>query len=156
MKQALCFDLVNILKKKLSNQSFSLSNCSKETKLTLVDKANILETSRLCGEGCHSELSEGTQMLFWFYCDTAAMQIIINQSNLMWFLLKIYLEIFYLMKLVITGTQLLLPSASLGSSALFEPIHGSFQKEKIEILPILLASILQLCFWSILDYMLNH
>jgi isocitrate/isopropylmalate dehydrogenase len=88
--------------------------------------------------------------------DAAAIQIIINPKQFDVILTEIYLEIFYLMKRVITGAIVNTIGIIRQFIGTFEPIHGSFQKEKIEILPILLASILQLCFWSILDYMLNH
>jgi isocitrate/isopropylmalate dehydrogenase len=59
---------------------------------------------------------------------------IINPKQFDVILLKIYLEIFYLMKLVLLRAQLIITIGIIrNSSALFEPIHGSFQKEKINI-----------------------
>jgi 3-isopropylmalate dehydrogenase len=98
-------------------------------KLTLVDKANVLETSRLWRKVVQ-ELSsqyEDVQVDYMFV-DNAAMQIILNPKQFDVVLTEnMFGDIISDEASVISGSLGLLPSASLGAtSALFEPIHGSY------------------------------
>ncbi len=98
-------------------------------KLTLVDKANVLETSRLWRRTV--QLIAGSYpdvIVDYMFVDNAAMQIIGNPKQFDVLLTEnMFGDILSDEASVITGSLGLLPSASVGvSSALFEPIHGSY------------------------------
>ena len=98
-------------------------------KLTLVDKANVLETSRLWRKivkelaGQYSDVS-----VDYMFVDNAAMQIILNPKQFDVILTEnMFGDIISDEASVISGSLGLLPSASVGNGpALFEPIHGSY------------------------------
>ena len=98
-------------------------------KVTLVDKANVLETSRLWRRVV-SRVAEGYPQirLDYLFVDNAAMQLIINPSRFDVILTEnLFGDILSDEASVISGSIGLLPSASIGDSVpLFEPIHGSF------------------------------
>jgi 3-isopropylmalate dehydrogenase len=98
-------------------------------KLTLVDKANVLETSRLWRKTVQSiSLSYPDVLVDYMFVDNAAMQIIVNPKQFDVLLTEnMFGDILSDEASVISGSLGLLPSASIGvSSALFEPIHGSY------------------------------
>jgi len=98
-------------------------------KLTLVDKANVLETSRLWRKVVQDVAKQYTDVTVDFlFVDNAAMQIILNPKQFDVILTEnMFGDIISDEASVITGSLGLLPSASVGSgSALFEPIHGSY------------------------------
>ena len=98
-------------------------------KLTLVDKANVLETSRLWRKVVQQIANEYADVSVDFlFVDNAAMQIILNPKQFDVILTEnMFGDILSDEASVITGSLGLLPSASVGSgSALFEPIHGSY------------------------------
>ena len=98
-------------------------------KLTLVDKANVLETSRLWRKTIQAIAGDYTDVkVDYMFVDNAAMQIIINPKQFDVILTEnMFGEILSDESSVIAGSLGLLPSASIGeSSALFEPIHGSY------------------------------
>jgi len=98
-------------------------------KLTLVDKANVLETSRLWRKVVQQIANEYPDVSVDFlFVDNAAMQIILNPKQFDVILTEnMFGDILSDEASVITGSLGLLPSASVGSgSALFEPIHGSY------------------------------
>lgn len=98
-------------------------------KLTLVDKANVLETSRLWRKLVKELASQYADVeLDFLFVDNAAMQIILNPKQFDVILTEnMFGDIISDEASVISGSLGLLPSASIGSgSALFEPIHGSY------------------------------
>lgn len=101
--------------------------------LTLVDKANVLETSRLW----RREVTRiGEQYpdvrLDFMFVDNAAMQIVRNPGFFDVVLTgNMFGDILSDLASVITGSIGLLPSASIGGgTGLFEPIHGSYPQAK--------------------------
>jgi 3-isopropylmalate dehydrogenase len=98
-------------------------------KLTLVDKANVLETSRLWRKVVKEMASQYADVeLDFLFVDNAAMQIILNPKQFDVILTEnMFGDIISDEASVISGSLGLLPSASIGNgSALFEPIHGSY------------------------------
>lgn len=97
-------------------------------KLTLVDKANVIETSRLWRETVQKLAPEYPEVeLDFMFVDNAAMQIILQPSFFDVILTEnMFGDIITDEASVITGSIGMLPSASVGEgTALFEPIHGS-------------------------------
>lgn len=98
-------------------------------RLTLVDKANVLETSRLWRKVVQEIAGEFSDVkVDYMFVDNAAMQIILNPKQFDVVLTEnMFGDIISDEASVISGSLGLLPSASIGnSSALFEPIHGSY------------------------------
>lgn len=101
----------------------------RKKKLTLVDKANVLETSRLWRKFVQALAPQYPDVTVDFlFVDNAAMQIILNPRQFDVILTEnMFGDIISDEASVITGSLGLLPSASIGKgSALFEPIHGSY------------------------------
>jgi 3-isopropylmalate dehydrogenase len=101
----------------------------RKKKLTLVDKANVLETSRLWRKFVQALAPQYSDVQVDFlFVDNAAMQIILNPKQFDVILTEnMFGDIISDEASVITGSLGLLPSASIGKgSALFEPIHGSY------------------------------
>jgi len=98
-------------------------------KLTLVDKANVLETSRLWRETVQIMAVNYSEVeVEYLYVDNAAMQIIQRPNQFDVILTEnMFGDIISDETSVITGSIGLLPSASVGEkTSLFEPIHGSY------------------------------
>jgi 3-isopropylmalate dehydrogenase len=102
--------------------------------LTLIDKANVLESSRLWRRvitQMHNSTYNDVKLKFLFV-DNAAMQMILapNQFDVI-LTSNLFGDIISDEGSVIGGSIGLLPSASIGEKyALFEPIHGSFPQAK--------------------------
>jgi len=104
---------------------------NRRKKLTLVDKANVLETSRLWRRVVQ-ELAPayGDVKVEYMFADNAAMQIILHPKQFDVVLTdNMFGDIISDEASVISGSLGLLPSASVGhSSALFEPVHGAYSQ----------------------------
>lgn len=98
-------------------------------KLTLVDKANVLETSRLWRKVVQEIAHQYSDVTVdYMFVDNAAMQIILNPKQFDVVLTEnMFGDIISDEASVLSGSLGLAPSASVGNGvALFEPIHGSY------------------------------
>lgn len=98
-------------------------------KLTLVDKANVLETSRLWRKTVTALSTQYSDVeLDFLFIDNAAMQMILNPKQFDVILTEnMFGDILSDEASVIGGSIGLLASASIGEKfSLFEPIHGSY------------------------------
>ena len=98
-------------------------------RVTSVDKANVLETSRLWRETVERVAREyGDVELDHMLVDNAAMQLVANPSRFDVILTEnMFGDILSDESAMLTGSLGMLPSASLGADGpgLFEPVHGS-------------------------------
>jgi 3-isopropylmalate dehydrogenase len=98
-------------------------------KVTSVDKANILDTSRLWREVAERVAGEHSEIEFeHLLVDNAAMQLVARPSQFDVILTEnLFGDILSDEAAMLTGSLGMLPSASLGDGGpgLFEPVHGS-------------------------------
>ncbi len=98
-------------------------------RLTLVDKANVLATSRLWREKVTAMASDYPDVeLDFMFVDNAAMKIIQNPKHFDVVVTEnMFGDIITDEASVISGSLGMLPSASIGAGiSLYEPIHGSY------------------------------
>lgn len=113
---------------RIAKVAFQISK-KRNNKLTLVDKANVLESSRLWRETVTKMASEypGVE-LNYMYVDNAAMQLIRNPRQFNTIVTEnLFGDVLSDEASMLTGSLGMLPSASLGEGklGLYEPIHGS-------------------------------
>lgn len=114
---------------RISRVAFKMAR-KRKGKVTLVDKANVLATSRLWREvvsNLHkNEFSD--VCLDFLFVDNAAMQLVTDPARFDIILTEnMFGDILSDQASVLTGSIGLLPSSSIGvHTPLFEPIHGSF------------------------------
>jgi 3-isopropylmalate dehydrogenase len=101
----------------------------RQKKLTLVDKANILDSSRLWRRVVQAMAKEHPDIsMDYLYVDNAAMQLIINPGRFDVIVTSnMFGDILSDEASVLTGSIGMLPSASLadGNFGMYEPVHGS-------------------------------
>ncbi|MFV8224467.1 3-isopropylmalate dehydrogenase [Christiangramia aquimixticola] len=147
----LCFYTVEEIER-IAHLAFKAAG-ERRKKLTLIDKANVLETSRLWRKTV-KEISKSYPEveLDFLYVDNAAMQMILNPGQFDVILTEnMFGDIISDEASVIGGSIGLLESASVGEkNALFEPIHGSYPQAAGQGIANPLASVLSAAM--MLDY----
>ena len=115
---------------RIATYAFKLAQ-KRRKQLTVVDKANVLETSRLWRETVQKmEQDYPDVTVSYMFVDNAAMQMIKNPSAFDVVVTEnMFGDILTDEASVITGSLGMLPSASIGEkTSLYEPIHGSYPK----------------------------
>lgn len=140
---------------RISRLAFEMAK-QRKNKLCLVDKANVLETSRLWRETVSKISKEADYSgveLSTMFVDNAAMQLIQWPSQFDVILTEnMFGDILSDEASVISGSMGMLPSSSIGEKlALFEPIHGSYPQAAGKNIANPFATILSVAM--MLDYM---
>jgi 3-isopropylmalate dehydrogenase len=113
---------------RIAKVAFKIAQGRKK-KLTLIDKANVLHTSRLWREVVSKIFEDYKDVeLNYMYVDNAAMQLINNPNQFDVILTEnMFGDILSDEASMLTGSLGMLPSASINESSngIYEPIHGS-------------------------------
>ena len=115
---------------RVSKFAFDLA-MKRKKHVTMVDKANVLETSRLWRETVQEFSKTYPEVIVeYMFVDNASMQLVKRPSAFDVVLTEnMFGDILTDEASVITGSLGMLPSASIGQkTALYEPIHGSYPK----------------------------
>lgn len=129
---------------RLAKMGFELAMTRKK-KLTLIDKANVLETSRLWRETVQNMEKDYPEVTVEYeLVDSAAMRLVQwPKAYDVMITENMFGDIITDEASVIAGSMGLMPSASLGeSTSLFEPIHGSYPQAKGKNIANPLATVL--------------
>ncbi|MGE0076506.1 MAG: 3-isopropylmalate dehydrogenase [Bacteroidales bacterium] len=113
---------------KVANVAFNTAR-NRKKKITMVDKANVLATSRLWREVVGNMAKDNSDITVeYMFVDNAAMQIIQNPASFDVILTEnMFGDILTDEASIITGSLGMIPSASHGvQKSLYEPIHGSY------------------------------
>ena len=141
---------------RITHKAFQLA-LQRRKKLTLVDKANVLETSRLWRKLVQEIATQYADVVVdYMFVDNAAMQIILNPKQFDVILTEnMFGDIISDEASVLCGSLGLLPSSSIGNfTALFEPIHGSYPQAAGKDIANPIGSILSAAM--MLDYFEMH
>ena len=113
---------------RIGRRAFEMA-MKRSKKVCSVDKANVLETSRVWRETMHRIKDEYPEVEYTdMYVDNCAMQLVRNPGQFDVIVTgNLFGDILTDESSVISGSLGMLPSASVGAKvALFEPIHGSY------------------------------
>jgi len=101
-------------------------------RITVVDKANVLATSRLWRETTQEFYKDKDVTVDYMYVDNASMQLMLNPAKFDVILTEnMFGDILTDEASVIGGSLGMVPSASVGvKTSLYEPIHGSYPQAK--------------------------
>jgi 3-isopropylmalate dehydrogenase len=131
---------------RVSHLAFQMA-ANRRKKVTLVDKANVLETSRLWRAKVTEIAKQYPSItLDFLYIDNAAMQVILNPARFDVVLCdNLFGDILSDEASVITGSLGMLPSSSRGDKhSLYEPCHGSYPQAAKRDIANPIATILSL------------
>jgi 3-isopropylmalate dehydrogenase len=137
---------------RIAHQAFKAAQLRRK-RVTLIDKANIMETSRLWRDTVQKVAPQYKDVkLDFLFIDHAAIELILNPKRFDVILTEnLFGDIISNEASILVGSLGLLPSASIGtSSAMFQPVHGTFTQAKGQDIANPFAAILSAAL--LLDY----